>query len=125
MAGKPARGATGQTGKDPVATHHLKSTGSTGSSLATAKSSSRGFNDASISIRDLRGACLVTGRSLSLRTSYLDIQIGDAQRVVTDEIAARLDGIAHELGENVVGLIELADVDLEQSAGIGVEGGFP
>jgi hypothetical protein len=39
------------------------------------------------------------------------IHIG-AQRIVLDEFAARLDHVAHQLGEDVVGLVDLLDLDL-------------
>ena len=35
------------------------------------------------------------------------IQIRHAQRIVLDELAARLDHVAHQFHENVVGLVDL------------------
>src|SRR4051794_27546756 len=37
-----------------------------------------------------------------------------AQRMFLDEVAARLDHLAHQLGEDVVGLVDLLDLHLEQ-----------
>lgn len=37
-----------------------------------------------------------------------------AQRMFLDEVAARLDHVAHQLGEDVVGLVDLFDLHLEQ-----------
>lgn len=58
-------------------------------------------------------------------TRTLDVQVAHAQRVVLDEIAAGLDQVAHQGGEDLVGFVDLVDLDLEQGAGIGVERGFP
>src|ERR1700687_3343013 len=41
----------------------------------------------------------------------LHIHIG-AERIVLDEFAARLDHVAHQLGEDVVGLVNLLDLHL-------------
>src|SRR5687767_4900578 len=47
------------------------------------------------------------------------------QRVVLDELAARLDQVAHQLGEDVVGLVDLLDLHLQQRARIDVQRGLP
>src|ERR1700742_1790524 len=56
------------------------------------------------------------------RASHVDVR---AQRIVLDELTARLDHIAHQLGEDVVGLVEFLDLDLQQRALVGVERGLP
>src|SRR5258708_453555 len=48
-----------------------------------------------------------------------------AERIVLDEFAARLDDIAHQFGEDVVGLVDLLDLDLQQRALVGVARGLP
>src|SRR5262245_2667586 len=63
-------------------------------------------------------------RKMRIATS-LDIQVGDAQRVGLDEVAPRLDEVAHQLGEDQVGVRAFLDLDLEQRAHIGVERRFP
>ena len=45
-----------------------------------------------------------------------DIQGGDAQRVLLDELPAGLDQVAHELGEDEVGVGAFLDLDLEPGA---------
>src|SRR6202044_3598118 len=57
--------------------------------------------------------------------SLSHVQIRHAQRVVLDELAARLDDVAHQLDENVVSLVDLADLDLQERAGVAVEGRLP
>ena len=46
----------------------------------------------------------------------LHVQIGDVQRIFLDELAARLDDVAHQPGEDLVGDVGLGDLDLEQGA---------
>src|SRR5215217_3578099 len=55
----------------------------------------------------------------------LDIEIGDGERVFANEIPARLDDVAHELGEEIIGFVELAHLNLEKSAHVLVERCFP
>src|SRR5205814_3340965 len=52
------------------------------------------------------------------------IHVG-AERIVLDELAARLDHVAHQLGKDVVGLVDLLDLHLQQLARIGIERGLP
>src|SRR3954467_2008 len=56
---------------------------------------------------------------------FLDVEIGDAEGIVLDELAARLDDIAHQAGENLVGDVGLSDFDPKQRAVGGVERGLP
>ena len=56
---------------------------------------------------------------------FLDVQVGDAERVVLDELAAGFDDVAHQAGENLVGDVGLGDFDPEQRAVGGVERGLP
>src|ERR1700722_12187064 len=53
------------------------------------------------------------------------VQVRHAQRILLDELAARLDNIAHELDEDVVGLVDLADLDLQQRARLAIESRLP
>ena len=43
----------------------------------------------------------------------LNIQIGDIQRVVLNKLASWLDNIAHQFGENIVGIICFVDAHLQ------------
>src|SRR5271167_924969 len=52
------------------------------------------------------------------------IHIG-GQRIVLDEFTARFDDVAHQLGEDVVGLVDLLDLHLQERALVGVKRGFP
>src|SRR3984957_14424114 len=53
------------------------------------------------------------------------VQVRHAQRILLDELSARLDNVAHELDEDIVGLVDLADLDLQKRAGFAVEGSLP
>src|SRR5437764_12703803 len=55
----------------------------------------------------------------------LDVEIGDAQRIVLDELAAGLDDVAHEAREDLVGDVRLRDLDAEQRAVGRVQRRFP
>src|SRR5690606_39818502 len=50
-----------------------------------------------------------------------DIEVGDVQRVVLDELAARLDDVAHQAGEDLVGHVGILDLDLQQGAVLGID----
>src|SRR3954470_9306083 len=69
--------------------------------------------------------------SLHIRRSYLiracrqsrgggswasHVQIGDVERIFLDELASRLDDVAHQPGEDLVGDVGLGDLDLEKGA---------
>ena len=54
-----------------------------------------------------------------------NIQIGDLQGVFLDEVAAGFDDVAHQGGKHGVGVVAMGDLDLQQGAGFGVQGGFP
>src|SRR5213594_3043844 len=54
---------------------------------------------------------------------YLNIQVGDVQRVLLDELPARLDGVAHEHREHRVGADGILHRDLEERARLGVHRG--
>ena len=43
------------------------------------------------------------------------------ERIFLNEIAARLDDIAHQPDEHFIGLVGVVDADLEKRAGLGVE----
>jgi hypothetical protein len=55
----------------------------------------------------------------------LYIQIGDIQGIVLDKFPARLDNIAHQARENLIGHVGLVDLDTQHRAVVGVESGFP
>src|SRR5947208_3247038 len=57
-------------------------------------------------------------------SSALHVDVG-VQRIVLDEFAARFDHVAHQLREDVVGLVDFLDLHLQQRALVGVERGFP
>src|ERR1700674_4275523 len=47
------------------------------------------------------------------------------ERVLLDEVAAGLDQLAHQLGKDVVGLVDLLDLHLQERAGVDVERRLP
>src|ERR1700682_5049979 len=53
------------------------------------------------------------------------IKIGHIERVGLDEFAPRLDHVAHEAREDVVGVLALLDLHLKDGARIEVERGVP
>src|SRR5512139_463065 len=53
----------------------------------------------------------------------LDVDRG-AERVFLDEVAPRLDHVAHQLGEDVVGLVDLLDLHLQERAHVGIQRGL-
>src|SRR3954470_21090005 len=55
----------------------------------------------------------------------LDVEVRDRQRVLLDELAARLDDVAHELDEEVVGVGRVLDLDLQERAHLAVERRLP
>src|SRR5689334_3282881 len=54
-----------------------------------------------------------------------DVEIAYAQRVLLDEFAARLDHVAHQRREDLIGADRILDADLQQTSGIRIDGGFP
>ncbi len=46
-------------------------------------------------------------------SGYLHVEIDHLQRVALDEVAARLDDVAHQRRENLVGLVGMVDPDLD------------
>src|SRR5215213_7732237 len=55
----------------------------------------------------------------------LDVEVRDRQRVLLDELASRLDDVAHELDEEVVGVGRILDLDLQERAYVAVERRLP
>src|SRR5262249_41187171 len=47
------------------------------------------------------------------------------QRILLDELAARLHHVAHQLGEDIVGVVGLLDLHLQERSSVGVERGLP
>src|SRR5213593_1910924 len=54
-----------------------------------------------------------------------DVEVFDVEGILLDELAARLHGIPHKNGEDLVRLDGVGDVDLEKAAGLGVHRGLP
>ena len=54
-----------------------------------------------------------------------DIEIDDLERVALDEVAARIDNVAHERAEDLVGLVGMIDPHLEKDPPVGVERRLP
>src|SRR5262245_41345535 len=63
--------------------------------------------------------------ALSRGTTLLNIQVGNRQRILLDELPAGLDLIAHEGGENVVGRLGVFDAHFDQATSRWVDGGLP
>src|SRR4051812_33327180 len=59
------------------------------------------------------------------RSEDLNIEVLDAERVVLDELAARLDFVAHQHAEQLFGLHGVVYAHLQQHARVGVHGGLP
>src|SRR5699024_5065359 len=67
-----------------------------------------------------------TSKSSTVRGWYrLDIQEADVLRVLLDEVAAGLDVLAHQHGENLVRGGGVIHGDLAQRAAVRVHGGVP
>src|SRR4051794_8219101 len=56
---------------------------------------------------------------------FLDVEIGDAEGIVLDELAARFDDVAHEAGEDLVGDVRLCDLDPQQRPVAWIKRRFP
>src|SRR3989304_1981870 len=69
------------------------------------------------------------GRCSSPRTGQVpivsDIQVGDLQRIVFDEVTTRFDHIAHQGAEDLVGSDRILDAHLQQATGLRVHRGIP
>ena len=50
-------------------------------------------------------------------SAFLNVEVPDVQRVVFDELAARLDDVAHQAGEHLIGFdgIIVVQIDLQQA----------
>ena len=57
----------------------------------------------------MQGALLTPVPTSAIAVRFLDVQIGDAEGVVLDELAAGFDDVAHQAGENLVGDVGLRD----------------
>ena len=55
----------------------------------------------------------------------LNIQIGDAECIFLDEVAAWFDFVTHEAGKQAVGISRVTYPSLQQRANVGIECGFP
>src|SRR6202035_5949863 len=59
------------------------------------------------------------------RERSLDVQVADVERVGLDELPPRLDLVAHQDGEDRVGLDVVLDPHLQEAAALGGHGGLP
>src|SRR6185503_3327987 len=55
----------------------------------------------------------------------LDVEVPDVQRVLVDEVAARIDGVTHQHREDLVGLDRVLDLHLPQDPLRGIHRGLP
>ena len=55
----------------------------------------------------------------------LDVQILHVERIILDELAARLDRITHQDRKNLVGLNRIINLDLQQRTPLRVHGRLP
>ena len=55
----------------------------------------------------------------------LEVEVFNAQRVLLNELTARLNDVAHQLGEKVIGLGHVIDFHLQKRARLRVQRGFP
>jgi len=60
-----------------------------------------------------------------VRTQASGVKVLDVEGVLLDELAPRFDDIAHQLGEDIVGLGEIVDLDLKQIARLRVQCRLP
>jgi hypothetical protein len=108
----------------------LNSKGASRPPLASQTMTNRNANGISLNNKrklSATTACFVVSHTLFAGSSRqrLDIQIRHLQRVLLDEFAARLNRIAHQRGENVVGGHRILDAHLHESARFGVDGRVP
>src|SRR6202022_4933551 len=57
--------------------------------------------------------------------SVSHVEVGDGERVCLDKVAARLDEIAHQGRESLLGRVGVADLDLKQTPDLRIECGLP
>src|SRR5881394_1716226 len=55
-------------------------------------------------------------RSAKIPGGWLHVEVPDVERVVLDELAARLNFVAHELHEHLLGLDRIGEIDAQQLA---------
>src|SRR3954462_3510279 len=70
-------------------------------------------------------ALLTPAPTSAIAVRFLDVEIGDAEGVVLDELAARFDDVTRQARENLVGDVGLGDLDAEQRTVGGVERRLP
>src|SRR5277367_4644271 len=74
------------------------------------------------------GAAQLPRAILARRAAYLlesNVQVRHLQRVLFDELASRLDRIAHQRGEDIVRGDSVFDAHLQQAPGLRIDGGVP
>src|SRR5262245_64904755 len=54
-----------------------------------------------------------------------DVEVAHVERVLLDELPPRLHLVAHEGGEDLVGLVRVLDLHLQQRARLGIHRGLP
>lgn len=55
----------------------------------------------------------------------LNVEVLYVERVVFNKFAARFDVFSHQRGEDLLGLSQVFQLDLQQGASFGIHGGFP
>src|SRR5262245_52022373 len=75
---------------------------------------------APLHLRFIPSPCPSPGGRGNLGADALDVEVLDAERVVLDEAAARLDLVAHQGREDLVCFVGVLDAHLQQRAGVGV-----
>src|SRR5205807_1447917 len=83
----------------------------------------RGLRKKPGTVRVVIGAAVTPG-SHRIRSGS-DIEIGNREGVLLDELAARLDLISHERHEDIVGGERVLDLHLQQAARLGIDRGLP
>src|SRR4051794_26700581 len=73
----------------------------------------------------MHGPLVTPAPTSAVRSRFLHVEVGDAQRIVLDELAARLDHVAHQAREYLVGHIGLSDLDPKQRTIGRIERGLP
>src|SRR3712207_1889114 len=66
-----------------------------------------------------------TGASTATKREGSHVEVGDREGVLLDELAARLDDVAHELDEQPVGVGRVLHLHLQERAHVAVEGRLP
>src|SRR4249919_3908767 len=71
------------------------------------------------------GVAVTTLPTPTTLTGSSNVEVGDGEGILLDELTARLDHVAHQPGEDLVGDIGLVGFDPEERAVRRIERGFP